>query len=77
MNRLLLRDRRKDPWGNVNARIIWESGGQSAVWVNSNGTGEFNGNGIISFIRVPGEDIDVAQKVDGNSSIVVVSRNAH
>ncbi len=33
-NRLILRDRRKDPWVKVSARIFWEGGGQDSVWMN-------------------------------------------
>lgn len=76
-NRLILRDRRKDPWGKVNARVFWEGGGQDSVWVNESGNGEFSGAGVVKYVDVAGEKIDVVQRVDGNSSIVAVSRNAH
>ena len=76
-NRLILRDRRKDPWGNVTARLFWEGSGQDNIWVNSSGNGEFNGSGVVSYVDVAGEKIDVVQKVDGNSTVVVISRNAH
>jgi len=76
-NRLILRDRRNDPWGNVNARIFWEGGGQDGVWVNSSGTGEFGGSGVVSYVDIAGEKIHVVQKVDGSSTIVAVSQNAH
>ncbi len=76
-NRLLLRDRKKDPWKNANARIIWEGGGQDKIWVNSNGTGEFGGSGVVSYIDVAGEKINIYQRVDGNSTIVAISQNTH
>ncbi|MBX7235403.1 MAG: hypothetical protein K1X65_13545 [Caldilineales bacterium] len=76
-NRLLLRDRRNDLWGNVNARIFWEGGGQDGVWVNSSGTGEFSGSGVVLYVDVAGEKIYVVQKVAGNSTIVAVSQNTH
>lgn len=76
-NKLILRDRRNDPWGNVNARIFWQGGGQDGTWVNSNGIGEFSGTGIVAYIDVAGEKISVVQKVDGSSTIKVTSQNAH
>ena len=50
-NRLILRDRRKDSWGKVNARVFWEGGGQDSVWVNESGSGEFNSTGVISVVK--------------------------
>lgn len=76
-NRLILRDRRKDPWGKVNARVFWEGGGQDSVWVNESGSGEFNGTGVVSYIEVAGEKISIVQKVDGGTSIVAISKNTH
>lgn len=76
-NRLILRDRRKDPWGKVNVRLFWEGGGQSSVWVDESGNGEFNGTGIVSHIIAADEKIVLMDKVNGSSSIVAVSRNAH
>ncbi|MCZ7670431.1 MAG: hypothetical protein M5U34_26360 [Chloroflexi bacterium] len=76
-NRLILRDRRKDPWGKVNARIFWEGGGQDNIWVNESGNGEFSGTGIVSDVEVAGEKISIVQKVDGSTSIIAISRNTH
>lgn len=76
-NRLILRDRRKDPWGKVTARVFWEGGGQDSVWVNESGNGEFNGTGVVSYIDVAGEKISIVQKVDGGTSIVAISQNTH
>ena len=76
-NRLLLRDKRKDSWGKVNARVFWEGGGQDSVWVNEAGVGEFNGTGIVSHIEVAGEKISVGQKVDGSTSVTAISPNTH
>jgi hypothetical protein len=76
-NRLILRDRRKDPWRNVNARIFWEGGGQDGVWVDSSGNGEFRGTGVVAYVEAGGEKIHVVQKVDGSSTIVAISQNAH
>jgi len=50
-NSLILRDRRKDSWGKVNARVFWEGGGQDSVWVNESGSGEFNSTGVISVVK--------------------------
>ncbi len=76
-NRLILRDRRKDAWGKVNARVFWEGGGQDSVWVNETGIGEFKGTGVVSYIEAAGEKIIVVQKVDGSTSIVAISENTH
>lgn len=76
-NRLLLRDRRKDPWKNVDVRLIWEGGGQDKIWVNSSGSAEFGGSGVISYIDVAGEKIYVVEKVNGNSTIMAISQNNH
>ena len=78
-NRLILRDRRGYPWGNVTATIRWIGGGFSKAWVNSSGRGEFGGSGIIDYVEVAGEkikDIDPS-KVDGNTSVVVRSNKNH
>ena len=76
-NRLILRDKRKDAWGKVNARIFWEGGGQDGIWVNDAGIGEFSGTGVVSFIEVAGEKIHIVQRVDGSSSIIAISQNTH
>lgn len=76
-NQLILKDRRGEPWGKVDVRLFWQGGGQDKFWVNDRGVGEFGGSGIVSHITVAGEQIGVGQKVDGNSSIVVMSRSAH
>lgn len=77
-NRLILRDRRDDPWGNVEARIIWSGGGQDKVWVNANGVGEFSGTGNIKEIQVAGETLwPLTSKVDGSTTIVANSKNSH
>ncbi len=76
-NRLLLRDRRNDVWGNVSVRLFWEGGGQDGVWVNGGGSGDFSGSGIVDYVDVAGEKIGVSQRVDGNSTIVVKSQNTH
>jgi hypothetical protein len=77
-NRLILRDRRDDPWGNVEARIIWSGGGQDRVWVNSNGLGEFNGSGNVKEVQVAGEYLPaIPSRVDGSTTIVAISNNAH
>lgn len=77
-NRLILRDRRDDPWGNVEARIIWSGGGQDRVWVNNNGMGEFGGTGNIKEIQVAGETLYPSEsRVDGSTTVVANSKNAH
>ena len=76
-NRLVLRDRKKNPWGKVNARVFWEGGGQDSVWVNESGNGEFSGTGVVSYISVASEKISIVQRVDGNTSIVAISQYAH
>lgn len=77
-NLLVLEDRRNDPWGKVSARIIWEGGGQSEVWVGESGRGEFSGSGLIQYIKVAGEEIPVTpRKVDGRTTIIAVSKYAH
>jgi hypothetical protein len=77
-NRLILYDKRKDPWGKVNARIFWEGGGQDSVWVNASGDGEFHGTGVVSYVEVAGEKIlPNIRRVDGSTSIVAVSQNSH
>lgn len=76
-NRLILRDRRKDPWGKVDVRLFWEGGGQDGVWVNESGVGEFSGTGVVSHIVAAGEKIPITQRVDGRTSIVAISDNSH
>ncbi len=77
-NLLLLKDRRKDSWGKVNARIIWSGGGQDNVWVDSHGIGEFNGTGTISYIIVAGETLHPSpRQVDGRTTVTAVSTNSH
>ena len=76
-NRLLLRDRQKNTWGRIDARVFWEGGGQDGVWVNESGTGEFDGTGIISYVEAAGEKIPIVQKADGSTTIVAVSQNVH
>lgn len=78
-NKLILLDRRDDPWKKVDARIFWEGGGQSGVWIGDSGTGEFSGSGVITHIVVAGETIQshVPRKVNGETDVVAKSRNAH
>jgi hypothetical protein len=76
-NRLILRDRRKDPWGRVNVRIFWQGGGQDGVWIDETGMGEFGGTGIVSHIVAAGEEIPIMRKVDGTTSIVAISKDTH
>lgn len=77
-NKLVLRDRRNNPWGNVNARVFWDGGGQDGVWVNASGVGEFKGSGTVSYIQVAGEQIfPDTTKADGSSTIFAKSKNAH
>jgi hypothetical protein len=76
-NRLILRDRRKEPWGKVNVRLFWEGGGQDGVWVDESGNGEFGGTGVVSHIIVAGETIAITKRVDGRASIVAISANTH
>jgi len=76
-NRLILRDRRKDPWGKVNVRLFWEGGGQDGIWVDESGSGEFGGSGVVSHVVAGGETIKIVERVTGNSTIVAISRNAH
>ena len=77
-NVLILEDRRNDPWVKVNVRIFWEGGGQDGVWINESGRGEFNGSGIIDHIVVAGETIvPRPRKVDGRTTIMAASRDAH
>lgn len=77
-NVLVLEDRRNDPWGKVDVRIFWEGGGQDGVWVNESGRGEFNGSGTIDHIVVAGESIRTTpRKVDGRTTIMAISRDAH
>ena len=76
-NRLILRDRRKDPWVKVSARIFWEGGGQDSVWVDESGNGEFGGSGVVSHVIVAGEKMTILQRVNGSTSIVAISQNSH
>jgi len=76
-NTLILVDRRDDPWSNVTATVIWNSGGRDHVWINSSGRGEFSGSGTVKEVQVAGETIRVYQKVNGNSTVVVRSTKAH
>lgn len=76
-NHLILRDRRREPWGKVSARIFWEGGGQDSVWVNEAGVGDFSGTGVVTHIVVAGEEIVIMRKVDGSTTIPAISENAH
>lgn len=77
-NRLILRDRKNYPWGNVQARVIWSGSGQDKVWVNSNGLGEFGGSGNIKEIQVAGEVLYAnPSRVDGSTTTLAVSNRAH
>lgn len=76
-NRLILRDRRKDPWGKVNVRLFWEGSGQDGIWIDESGSGEFGGTGVVSHIVVGGETINIVERVNGSSTIVAISRNNH
>jgi hypothetical protein len=77
-NRLVLRDRRGDPWGNVEARIIWSDGGQDRIWINSNGYGEFGSSGNIREVQVAGETLFAfPSRVNGDTTTVANSDNSH
>jgi hypothetical protein len=79
-NNLILRDRRGYPWGKVTATIIWVSGGQSKVWVNESGIGEFNlSSGVIDKIIVAGETLYPlsSPKVNGSTQVMAKSDNNH
>ena len=78
-NRLVLRERRGYPWGNVEARVMWSGGGQDKVWVDSSGIGEFYGSGDIRVIKVAGESIYNFHPptVNGNTTVTATSDNAH
>ena len=76
-NRLILRDRRKDPWGKVNVRLFWEGGGQDRIWIDESGNGSFGGSGVVSHIVAGGETIHIVEKVNGSSTIIAISNNAH
>ena len=78
-NKLVLEDRRNDPWGKVEARIIWEgTSQQSSVWVNESGRAEFDGTGLINAVVVAGEAITPPpRKVNGSTTIIVTSDYYH
>ena len=76
-NTLILVDRRDNPWRKVNVTLRWDGGGSDRVWVNDSGRGDFYGTGLITEVQAPGETIRVHEKVNGNSTIVARSRNAH
>lgn len=76
-NTLILIDRRGDPWKKVNVTIIWKGGGRDHVWINDSGRGEFSGTGIVIEVQAPGETIPQYASVNGSSTIVAKSKNAH
>jgi hypothetical protein len=78
-NSLILRDRRGYPWGKVTATILWAGGGQSKVWVDESGIGEFNlSSGVIEKIIVAGETLPPSPaKVNGNTQVMAKSGNSH
>lgn len=79
-NSLILRERRGYPWGKVTATIFWVGGGQSSVWVDESGVGEFNlSSGVIDYIKVAGETLYNAKpaKVNGDTQVMAKSDNSH
>lgn len=76
-NRLLVRDGNKNVWGKISVRVFWEGGGQDGVWIDESGTGEFNGVGVVDYVMAPGEKIEVSRRVDGNTSLVLISKDSH
>lgn len=78
-NSLVLRERRGYPWGKVTATIFWVSGGQSKVWIDESGLGEFNlSSGVIEKIVVAGETLFPSPaKVNGSTQVMAKSSNNH
>ena len=78
-NSLILRERRGYPWGKVSATILWVGGGQSSVWVDESGVGEFNLNsGVIDKIKAAGETLyPTPAKVSGDTQVMAKSSNNH
>ena len=77
-NRLILRDVKDYPWGNVEARVLWSGGGQDKVWINSDGYGEFGGSGFIRGVQVAGEELPVIPaRVDGRTTVQAKSNKSH
>ena len=76
-NTLILVDRRDDPWKKVNVILHWKGGGSDRVWVNESGRGNFGGTGTITRVQAPGDEIPVYEKVNGSTTFVARSKNAH
>ena len=78
-NNLVLRERRGYPWGKVTATIFWVGGGQSKVWVDESGVGEFNlSSGVIEKIAVAGEILYPKPAiVNGNTQVLAKSDSNH
>jgi len=78
-NRLILRERRGYPWGKLTATIFWVGGGQSSVWVDDSGVGEFHlSSGVIDYIKVAGETLYPSPaKVNGDTQVMAKSSNNH
>lgn len=76
-NTLILVDRRDDPWKRVNVTVVWKGGGSDRVWVDESGRGSFSGSGTIIAVQAPGEKIPVYKEVNGSTTFVAKSENAH
>jgi hypothetical protein len=76
-NTLILIDRREDPWKRVNVTLVWKGGGYDHVWVDESGQGKFNGSGTVIEVQAPGEKISVYKEVNGDTTFVAKSQNAH
>ncbi len=76
-NSLILRERRGYPWGKVTATILWVGGGQSSVWVDESGVGEFNLNsGVIDKIKAAGGTLyPTPGKESGDTQTIAKLRN--